>query len=76
MREGKSGGRAPKAEAGTEATSAADATPESASDADLRNREAQLKLLQDTVAELTAENKQLKDEVLRLKDQLALQNRD
>jgi len=74
VREGKSGGRAPKAEASAEGTEGAanTAAEDSASDADLRNREAQLKLLQDTVAELTAENKQLKDEVLRLKDQLAL----
>ncbi len=73
VREGKSGSRAPKAaEAGTEATDEAGSAADSASDADLRNRETQLKLLQDTVAELTAENKQLKDEVLRLKDQLAL----
>lgn len=73
VRAGKNGGRAPKAaEAGAEATGEAGSAEESASDADLRNRETQLKLLQDTVAELTAENKQLKDEVLRLKDQLAL----
>lgn len=73
VREGKNGSRAPKAaEAGAEAAGEAGSAEESASDADLRNRETQLKLLQDTVAELTAENKQLKDEVLRLKDQLAL----
>jgi len=72
VREGKAGSRPPKAAAeGEEGANAAEAEELSASEIDLRNREAQLKLLQSTVAELTEENKALKAEVEALKEQLA-----
>ncbi|RQO63411.1 plasmid replication/partition related protein [Paucibacter sp. KBW04] len=72
VREGKAGSRPPKAAAeGEEGAGAAEAEELSASEIDLRNREAQLKLLQSTVAELTEENKALKAEVEALKEQLA-----
>ncbi|MBB4841849.1 hypothetical protein HNP55_000344 [Paucibacter oligotrophus] len=71
VREGKAGSRPPKAAEGNEAGSAAEGEELSASEIDLRNREAQLKLLQATVAELSEENKALKAEVESLKEQLA-----
>jgi len=71
-REGGKGSRAPKAATEAAENPEAAAGTDAASDADLRNRETQLQLLQSTVAELTAENKVLKDEVLKLRDQLAL----
>lgn len=72
VREGGKGSRAPKAAAETAENPESPAGADAATDADLRNRETQLQLLQSTVAELTAENKVLKDEVLKLRDQLAL----
>ena len=66
VRESKSGGRTAKAPGGAEADGSSEE-----GDADERNREAQLQLLQSTVAELTAENKALRDQVRSLQDQLA-----
>ncbi|MEL4178097.1 plasmid replication/partition related protein [Roseateles sp. PN1] len=70
VREGKTGRRSEataEGEAGAEAPAAAELTAE---ERDQRNREAQVALLQSTVAELTAENKALKDQVARLQDEL------
>nr|WP_295080915.1 plasmid replication/partition related protein [uncultured Roseateles sp.] len=70
VREGKTGRRAEptaEGEASAEAPAAAELTAE---ERDQRNREAQVALLQSTVAELTAENKALKDQVARLQDEL------
>ncbi|ALT77662.1 hypothetical protein [Paucibacter sp. KCTC 42545] len=70
VREGKTGRRSEptaEGEAGAEAHAAAELTAE---ERDQRNREAQVALLQSTVAELTAENKALKDQVARLQDEL------
>lgn len=64
VRESKGGGRAPKPAEGASAEG-------QEGDADQRNREAQLQLLQSTLAELTAENKALKDQVRSLQDELA-----
>ncbi|MEJ6005262.1 plasmid replication/partition related protein [Paucibacter sp. AS339] len=73
VRESKSGSRAAKADSGSEgsAEGAADGGADNAASAEERNREAQLKLLQSTVADLTAENKALKEENMRLREELA-----
>lgn len=69
VRESKSGSRASKAE--NSGASAAEGAPdESAESAEERNRQAQLQLLQSTVAELTAENRALKEENQRLREEL------
>ncbi|WP_310385570.1 plasmid replication/partition related protein [Roseateles sp.] len=64
VRESKGGARAPKL-----ADSASEGGPEG--DADQRNREAQLQLLQSSLAELNVENKALKEQVRSLQDELA-----
>jgi hypothetical protein len=68
VRESKGGGRAAKAGTSTEGSAESNAEE---GDADQRNREAQLQLLQSTLAELNAENKSLKDQVRSLQDELA-----
>ncbi|MDC8771303.1 ParB N-terminal domain-containing protein [Roseateles albus] len=68
VRESKTGSRASKAQAPAEGGAE---SADQEGDADQRNREAQLQLLQSTVLELTAENKALKDQVRSLQDQLA-----
>ncbi|MCV2348854.1 plasmid replication/partition related protein [Paucibacter sp. Y2R2-4] len=70
VRESKSGSRASKTEGG-DASAGEGAPDESAESAEERNRQAQLQLLQSTVAELTAENKALKEENQRLREELA-----
>ena len=69
-REGKAGSRSKEGKESTE-KSADGSGEETETDVNLRNREAQLKLLQARVAELTAENAALKAEVATLTDRLA-----
>jgi hypothetical protein len=70
-REGKAGSRSKEGkEESADGTGSADETE---TDVNLRNREAQLKLLQARVAELTTENAALKAEVATLTERLAEQ---
>ncbi|MFY7866445.1 plasmid replication/partition related protein [Roseateles sp.] len=71
VRESKS--RSPKSNTGTAGDENSEATvaSEDSISAEERNREAQLTLLQNTVAELSAENKALKEENQALLEQLA-----